>query len=70
MDTELIFDLIKAADGVSAYTLTRAYCARTHDNIDWHKVSNYLDGLYTRGILRVVGFDKDGMTIYKLSGIS
>ena len=67
MDYELIFDMIRfAGGGCTAYTLTRQYCAKTREHVDWHKIGNYLDALQTRGIIRVIGMDDDGMTVYKL----
>jgi len=45
----------------------RLYQKVMHETHDWHEFSNALDNWHTLGILRVVGHEQSGMTIYDLS---
>jgi hypothetical protein len=37
------------------------------NRIDYHPVSDFLDSLHTKGILKVAGHDADGMCVYEFN---
>lgn len=61
---------VMIAEKVSQFTsrdIQQIYNRIMHDTIDWHEFSDYLDDLHTKDLLKVVGFDLSGMTVYTWS---
>lgn len=63
-------EIARTVSPLSGYTLARAYnekfppATRFGPRVDWHEFSNLLDSLNSRGIVKVVGFGRDGQTEY------
>jgi hypothetical protein len=68
-----VAEMLKTLEpGFSGYSVCREFNAknvtgRFAPRYDWHEFSNLLDVLNSRGIVKVVGYGRDGETKYAIA---
>ena len=61
-----LLENLRGENKITGHVAARIIYAASGSMPNWHDCSSYLDELCAKGIVKHVGFDKDGMSQYEL----